>query len=402
MVKTRSQKVKVEPNQDTSSIIADDTKIKKEECKPDVSLFELLEHDEPRKKGPLQKVSKANKKKTVIKRESSPNNIKIEDKKKIKKRFYTPQEIKKLIGYIVDDKMVVKHAADKINMSYAVAKRYYRQYKLDPEKNIPGQNSESRKFMNEHTEFIKQLYKTHRSISVLEIYHTLLKRFPDLDVRFGGVHSHIRSKLMDLYEASTRNSKEARNLKNDKHKEYIGHILKKEPTIPLSIVFSRVNKKFPQLNISSWGAKNIVHKHFPELYMGSEGSRKYRRHKLYDVHMDFIQNVCKHNPSMTLPLVYKEFIKKFPSLSITLRGFVSYLQTNHSDFYNKHKRQKRKVEAQHVEFLADLVRNNPNITVPSAQCQIKKAFPGFSVANITLHQYLKEQQKEAPFLPVQM
>jgi hypothetical protein len=50
---------------------------------------------------------------------------------------YTPDQIKRLINHIVNDKMTVSMASVKASMSHTSGKRYYLQYLEDPNHNIP-------------------------------------------------------------------------------------------------------------------------------------------------------------------------------------------------------------------------------------------------------------------------
>jgi Asp-tRNA(Asn)/Glu-tRNA(Gln) amidotransferase B subunit len=49
----------------------------------------------------------------------------------------TQDQINKLIRYILIDKMTIKAASEKVNMSYKSGKKYYRQYLTDQKRDVP-------------------------------------------------------------------------------------------------------------------------------------------------------------------------------------------------------------------------------------------------------------------------
>ncbi|KAI8878739.1 hypothetical protein K501DRAFT_336553 [Backusella circina FSU 941] len=65
-------------------------------------------------------------------------------------RRYTREDIKKLIGYVVDDKMTMKDASRKAKMSPDSGWRYYRKYKDDPNHQIPIPRQPSTEYNKSH------------------------------------------------------------------------------------------------------------------------------------------------------------------------------------------------------------------------------------------------------------
>jgi hypothetical protein len=53
-------------------------------------------------------------------------------------KCYTQEQIKEVIGYIVDDKMTIKAASRKANFNEGSARKYYRQYLNDNNMEIPA------------------------------------------------------------------------------------------------------------------------------------------------------------------------------------------------------------------------------------------------------------------------
>jgi hypothetical protein len=142
-----AQRVKVEENTDTKSLLQSSSKLSELTQGQQISqeqinrLIHAIVDDN-------MSIAKASRKAKISSGTASYyyNTYKNDSEKKIPsprtrfmnpKRTYTQEHIANLIGYIDDDNMTVSKASEKAGMTYVAGRYYYHKYLEDPDNNIP-------------------------------------------------------------------------------------------------------------------------------------------------------------------------------------------------------------------------------------------------------------------------
>ncbi|KAI8879913.1 hypothetical protein K501DRAFT_287136, partial [Backusella circina FSU 941] len=202
--------------------------------------------------------------------------------------------------------------------------------------------------------------------------------------------------MKDVYKRTATGMGEHSSKLKEHHTQFIADQLRKDPGLSLVKIRLMLQDAYPGLIIDPTTLSRHVHIHLEDLYQDTVSAQQNHRRKIFVQHTEFVEELYKDNPGISRMEVYDELMDTFPDLKknqVTPASLHLHLKKALGSWYMEHTRIKcanpRKLFPEHVKFITDLFKKNPELSVPKGIVAIQKNFPGFTLGKTTLHRYLK-------------